>query len=86
MKTFYIYPMTDIDKSPKKERKGIVNPRIVRLLSFIIISLSLVACTVLCILAIWEFTKTDAVWRAITTFGVISLATAVFTFVNERLG
>jgi uncharacterized membrane protein YqjE len=74
------------DNTKKQNRKGIVNPKVVRLLSFIIISLSLVACTVLCILAIWEFTKTDAVWRAITTFGVISLATGVFTFVNERLG
>ncbi len=74
------------DGDHKKERKGIVNPKVVRLLSFIIITFSLVACTVLCILAIWEFTKTDAVWRAITTFGVISLATGVFAFVNERLG
>lgn len=78
--------MLEQSEDPKKARKGIVNPKRVRLLSFIIISLSLVACTVLCILAIWEFTKTDAVWRAITTFGVISLATGVFTFVNERLG
>lgn len=70
----------------KKARKGIVNPKVIRLLSFIIITFSLVACTVLCILAIWEFTKTGAVWRAIATFGVISLATGVFTFANERLG
>ena len=69
-----------------KAKKGILNPKLVRVSSFIIISLSLVACTVLCILAIWEFTKSDAVWRAVATFGVISLATGVFTFVNERLG
>jgi hypothetical protein len=46
----------------------------------------LVACTVLCILAIWEFTKSDAVWRAIATFIVVSVATGIFTFVNEKLG
>ncbi|BDW93332.1 hypothetical protein MACH07_21640 [Flagellimonas marinaquae] len=78
--------MTQKDNGSKKNRKGIVNPKLVRMISFIVISLSLVACTVLCILAIWEFTKTDAVWRAVATFGVISLATAMFAFVNERLG
>lgn len=78
--------MPEEKEKTKKTRRGILNPKLVRVVSFIIISISLVACTVLCILAIWEFTKTDAVWRAITTFGVISLATAVFAFVNERLG
>jgi len=76
----------ETENSKTEKKKGIINPKLVRLLSFIVISLSLVACTVLCILAIWEFTKTDAVWRAVSTFGVISLAMAVFTFVNERLG
>lgn len=78
--------MSEDEENSDKKRKGIINPKLVRVLSFIIIAFSLVACTVLCILAIWEFTKTDAVWRAIATFGVISLATAVFAFVNERLG
>ena len=79
--------MAEEKKNSKTDvKKGIINPKLVRLLSFIIIALSLVACTVLCILAIWEFTKTDAVWRAVATFGVISLAMAVFTYVNERLG
>lgn len=78
--------MSEGKESSIKDRKGMINPKLVRVISFIIISLSLVACTVLCILAIWEFAKTDALWRAVATFGVISLATAVFTFVNERLG
>ena len=50
------------------------------------ITISLVACTVLCILAIWKFTESDAVWRAIATFIVVSIATAIFTLVNEKLG
>ena len=45
-----------------------------------------VACTVLCILAIWKFTESDAVWRAIATFIVVSIATAIFALVNEKLG
>ena len=70
----------------KREIKGVVEPRLVRVISFTIITLSLVACTVLCILAIWKFTESDAVWRAIATFIVVSVATGIFTFVNEKLG
>lgn len=72
--------------SIKREIKGVVEPRLVRVISFTIITLSLVACTVLCILAIWQFTESDAVWRAIATFIVVSVATGIFTFVNEKLG
>ena len=71
---------------PKKEMKGVIQPRLVRIISFTVITCSLVACTVLCILAIWEFSKSDAVWRAIATFIVVSVATGIFTFVNEKLG
>ena len=71
---------------PKREIKGVVEPKLVRNISFTVITISLVACTVLCILAIWEFTKSDAVWRAIATFIVVSVATGIFTFVNEKLG
>ena len=71
---------------PKKEIKGVIHPKLVRVISFTVITASLVACTVLCILAIWEFSKSDAVWRAIATFIVVSVATGIFTFVNEKLG
>ncbi len=69
-----------------REIKGVVEPKLVRIISFIIITFSLVACTVLCILAIWKFTESDAVWRAVATFIVVSVATGIFTFVNEKLG
>lgn len=70
----------------KQEMRGVINPTLVRSIAFVVITLSLVVCTVLCILAIWQFTESDAVWRAIATFIVVSVATGVFTFVNERLG
>ena len=66
--------------------RGVVNPQIVRWIAFGVITVSLVVCTLLCILAIWKFTESDAVWRAIATFIVVSVATAIFTFVNEKLG
>ncbi len=76
----------DVVVSLKNETTGVVNPKIVRWIAFTVISVSLVVCTVLCILAIWQFTESDAVWRAIATFIVVSIATAIFTFVNEKLG
>jgi hypothetical protein len=77
---------TEITIKSRSELRGVVQPRTVRIISFTVITLSLVACTVLCILAIWKFTESDAVWRAIATFIVVSIATAIFTFVNEKLG
>jgi len=69
-----------------REIKGVVQPKIVRWIAFLVITISLVVCTVLCILAIWKFTESDAVWRAVATFVVVSVATGIFTFVNEKLG
>jgi Na+-transporting NADH:ubiquinone oxidoreductase subunit NqrB len=77
---------TDVVVELKSKTKGVVDPAAVRWIAFFVITTSLVACTVLCILAIWKFTESDAVWRAIATFIVVSIATAIFTFVNEKLG
>jgi hypothetical protein len=70
----------------RHELRGVLDPSLVRVISFTVITISLIACTVLCILAIWKFTESDAVWRAIATFIVVSVATGIFTFVNEKLG
>ena len=77
---------SDIINKSKQELRGVIEPKLVRMISFTVITISLVACTVLCILAIWKFTESDAVWRAIATFIVVSVATGIFTFVNEKLG
>ena len=76
----------DVVVKLKSDTRGVVNPQSVRWIAFTFITTSLVVCTVLCILAIWQFTKSDAVWRAIATFIIVSVATAIFTFVNEKLG
>lgn len=70
----------------KQELKGVIEPRLVRNISFTVITISLVASTVLCIWAIWQNEVYDTVWRAIATFMVVIVATAIFTFVNEKLG
>ena len=76
----------DVVVELKSRRRGIVDPNVVRWIAFVVITISLVACTVLCILAIWRYTESDVVWRAIATFIVVSTATAIFAFVNEKLG
>ena len=76
----------DVVVELKSKRRGVVDPNVVRLIAFIVITASLVSCTVLCILAIWKYTESDVVWRAIATFIVVSTATAIFAFVNEKLG
>ncbi len=76
----------DVVVELKSQTKGVVNPQLVRWIAFIVITISLVVCTVLCILAIWNFTESETVWRAIATFIVASIATAIFTVVNEKLG
>ena len=78
--------MENKPEKPKKVKKGMLNPKLVRITSFVIITLSLIGCTVLCILAIWDFAKSDVIWRAIATFIVVIVATAIFAFVNEKLG
>jgi uncharacterized membrane protein YqjE len=70
----------------RQELKGVLEPRLVRNISFTVITISLVASTVLCIWAIWQNEVYDTVWRAIATFLVVIVATGIFTFVNEKLG
>lgn len=80
---------TKPQETPKitdRDRKGVVNPKLVRNTAFAVITCSLVICTVLCIWAIWQNEVVDTVWRAIATFIVVSVATGIFTFVNEKLG
>ena len=76
----------DVVVELKSRRRGVVDPTVVRWIAFTVITISLVACTVLCILDIWKFTESDVVWRAIATFIVVSVATGIFAFVNEKLG
>lgn len=70
----------------KRKRKGFLNPKVVRSISFYIITVCIVSSVIACILAIWNFANTDSLWRMIATFGVIGIGTAVFSFVNGVFG
>lgn len=69
----------------RRERTGILNPKAVRSIAFTIITLALVASTVISVLAIWNCVAGDALWRSVATLAVIAIAALFFTIVNERL-
>lgn len=73
-----------MDQEPSEERSGVVSPRRARLAAFWIITTSLVAATVTCILAVWDVTHSDTVWKALATMAIVSFASGVFLAVNER--
>jgi hypothetical protein len=67
------------------QRKGFLNPRVVLAFSFWTTTACIVVATVATILAIWQFTGTDALWRTVATCAVIGAATLAFSFVNGLL-
>jgi len=66
--------------------KGYLNPKLVRACTFYTISTCIGLSTITAILAIWEFTAQDTLWRTISTFGVITLGAAIFAVVNTWFG
>ena len=64
------------------QRKGFLNPRVVLTFSFWTTTACIVVATVTTILAIWQFTGTDALWRTVATCAVFGVAVLAFSFVN----
>ena len=69
--------------SPKR---GFINPHLVRLASFTVLTICIIICAVACILAIWDFTKTDALARTVATCVVISGGMMGFGVINALYG
>jgi hypothetical protein len=70
----------------KKSGKGFFPPALVKAAAFYIISLCILAGVVVCILAIWDFTQRDTLWRFASSFLVVSAGTLLFAFVNGMFG
>lgn len=67
-------------------RRGFLNPQMVRRLSFWTTSGCLLVAVVACLLAIWEFTGTDLLWRTVATCAVIGGGTVAFSWINALFG
>jgi hypothetical protein len=73
--------------APRENRpKGFLNPRTVKLFSFMTMSICIVGSVFVSILAIWDFTKSDVWYRSLATLAVIAIGTAIFAVVNEKFG
>jgi len=70
----------------EKRPKGFLNPRTIKLFSFMTISICIVSSVFVSILAIWDFTKSDVWYRSLATLAVIAIGTAIFAVVNEKFG
>jgi hypothetical protein len=70
----------------EKRPKGFLNPRTIKLFSFMTISICIVGSVFVSILAIWDFTKSDVWYRSLATLAVIAIGTAIFAVVNEKFG
>lgn len=71
---------------PAKPAKGFLPPRAVRAVSFYVMAACVAASVVTCILAIWDFTKGDALWRLVASFLVVAAGTGLFNAVNASFG
>ena len=67
---------------PDSQRRGFLNPRLVLQFAFWTTTACIAVATAAAVLAIWNFTGTDALWRTVATCAVIGAATLAFSFVN----
>jgi hypothetical protein len=77
------------DTPPDERRprqRGFLNPQLVRGLSFWTTSLCILVAVVACLLAIWQFTGTDVLWRTVATCAVIGGGTIAFSLANALFG
>ena len=66
--------------------RGFINPVRVKSFSFWTTTACILIAVVASILAIWEFTGTDALWRTVATCVVIGTGTLAFAWVNSLFG
>lgn len=71
---------------PKKAKRGFLSPDKVRASSFFTITICVVISVLSCILAIWDFTKDDTLWRTVATCVVIGGGMMAFGLINVFYG
>jgi hypothetical protein len=55
-------------------------------ISFWITAVCILVAVVASVLAIWEFTGTDVLWRTVATCVVVGIGTVAFAWVNALFG
>lgn len=68
------------------KRRGLINPTKVKLVTFGTITTCIAISVIACILAIWDFTKQDTLWRTVATCIVIIGGMVAFGVTNAFYG
>ena len=66
--------------------RGFLYPRVVRGITFVITLVCIVVAVVAALLAIWEFSGTDTMWRTVASCAVIGGGAVLLSMLNTRLG
>jgi hypothetical protein len=69
-----------------RSARGFLSPQRVTACAFWITAACILVAVVASILAIWEFTGTDALWRTVATCAVIGVGTLAFSAINTLFG
>lgn len=77
---------TDFQAPAGRRTRGFLNPQIVRAVSFWTTSMCVLIAVVASILAIWNFSGTDVLWRTVASCAVIGSGTMAFSLVNGLFG
>ena len=64
------------------KKRGFLNPTLICRFAFWTTTACLLVAVVASVLAIWQFTGTDALWRTVATCAVIGAGTLTFSWVN----
>ena len=78
--------MSDAPVVNSKSSRGYLAPGLVRRFAFWTITLCVMISVTASILAIWEYTVTEVLWRTVATCVVIAAGTGVFALLNQWFG
>jgi hypothetical protein len=74
---------TEFDNGQRHtRRRGYLKPDVVVFFSFWMTTTCILVAVVASLLAIWQFTGTDVLWRTVATCVVVGGGTLAFSFVN----
>ena len=79
-------PSDAVTSRRELNRRGFLDASRVTSFSFWITTTCLLIAVVTSILAIWEFTGTDALWRTVATCVVVGVGTLAFSWINSLFG
>jgi hypothetical protein len=72
--------------TPLPRQRGFLNPEVVIAFSFWTTIVCIVVAVMTCVLAIWQFTGTDALWRTVATCAVVGGGATIFAWANRFFG